>query len=165
MMKFLFSFLIVFPLILLSSCYTGECPGCGDIPIPVPTQKEKNYIDTLESRGFSNVELIIPVIGFKGYGMATYTVKLDCPFNLTESNKDSVIKVSDAIADELYSSVIEDSIIYDCNELFIQFSVKHSAIKKDIPILWQHYTKPSLERWNRFKVVKISPDKFQRQKW
>ena len=162
MKLFFLELLIIF---LISSCYNIECESCKHIKPPKKTLKEEAYIDSLKNRGFSNIRLFVPIIGLKGKGMDTYELEMDCPFNLTEDNADSIIMISDHIADELYSKVMEDSIIVECYDIFIRLNVRKSEIKKDQNILWQHYTKPSLEKWNRMRVVETAPGKFERQYW
>jgi hypothetical protein len=127
-----------------------------------PTIREESYIKELEKRGFTNINLDIPDIGRNALGESDYAIRLNCPFNLTINNQDSVIKISDGIIDELYSNVIEDSIIYDCKAFHVVFSVQQSEIDDDRNILSQHYTKPSLEQWNGFKVVKVGSARYKR---
>jgi hypothetical protein len=152
-----------FIILFFAGCNLGECGYCDSLPIVKPTKKELNYIDTLKFRGFSNVQLFIPIIGEQAYGKNHYAIQVDCPFELTKKNSDSIILIRNSIANELYNSIIEDSIIYDCKELDIRFNYRKREIDPySINGLADDISKDTLEHWNGFKVMKIGKDKYKR---
>jgi hypothetical protein len=154
----------IFLLVTLASCLNnGQCDDCGQIPMPKPSQKELAYIDTLKERGLKNIKLIIPLIGEYGYGRNYYAMELDCPFELKHQNTDSIIAVRNEIADELYSNIIEDSIIMDCYEIDLRFNFQKKEFdpyKNDN--LTDGIKISVLEKRNGFRVVKVGKNKFKR---
>jgi hypothetical protein len=142
----------------------GQQKYLDSLKPPKPTSKEKEYMQRLQKRGFENVKFDIPIIGEYGKGRSDYKIELQCLFNLTEENKDSVIDLNEKIAREMYTSVISDSVIEDFGMLQIAFKIPESRIQitKWHDILVRKYSKFTLEKWCGFKVVKRSPNKFER---
>lgn len=161
------SFFILFGIMLLQSCMGNgttreQQEYLDNLVDPIPTIKEDNFVNSLKDMGYFNVTLDIPIVGLVGKGSSSYIISMDCPFNLTETNKDSVIQANVDIAHELYTKVIEDSIIVEFGELNVEFTVEHSDIKKWHHILVRTYAKSTLEGWGSFKVVEDGNGKFKR---
>lgn len=130
---------------------------------PILTLKEEKYIKELEVQGFSDIRIDKPDIGRNILGESEYSISLNCSF-LLNYNQDSIVKICDNIIDELYSKIIEDSIIFDCNIFNIDLFLSKSSIKSKKYFTQQHYTKKSLEKWNHFKVMKEKNGKYKRVK-
>ena len=131
---------------------------------PEPTHIEKAYIGKLEKEGYSDIGLEIPVIGDVCKSCSSYEIEMLCPFNLTEKNQDSIIRVNERTAEELYESVIADSVIEDFGMLIVELKVEYSEISKYHSILVRNYGKKYLEKRCGFKVIKIAQGKFERRK-
>lgn len=126
---------------------------------------ELNYIDTLKKSNFKNIKLFIPLVGELGYGRNHYSIEADCNIKLTKSNLDSLIEIRKNLLKLLYSNVLEDSIILDCNEF--NFWIKFRMFDFD-PFLNDELTDPirkdSLQKWCGFKVIKVGEKVYKRVK-
>jgi hypothetical protein len=163
------SYLLIIYLVIafvFQSCKWGDNSDIWERTLfePIPTQKEKNFIAHLDTIGYRNIELGIPVIGYKYRGGSSYIVYLDGPFELTESNRDSINDLTKNIALDLYNNVIEDSLIYDFGKVKINLSLNYvnPPIKKRFVCYQKEYPKDSLEVWSGFKVVTDGKGGFNR---
>lgn len=157
-----FSFFVI--VTTLSACMTTEGePHMGNLKPSVPTSKERSYVDTLHQKyGLSKVEYDIPIPGYLAKGGSVYYVHTDCPPYANTTNHDSILQLNKAIANELYRSVIEDSMIVELGEINIDFCADRNKSSGNFSV---HYTKVDLEVWNGFKVIEMSPHKYKRIPW
>ncbi len=128
------------------------------------TNKELNFQDSLKKMNYTNIKFDAPIIGYVCQGCSSYIVQMDCPFDLLEKNKDSVRQINLDMAKFLYSSVIEDSIIYDFGEIRIEYNVAKSEIKDSKKYLEGSYSKGLLEKTAGFKVIESNKGTFERVK-
>jgi hypothetical protein len=159
--------------ILMISLLTTGCMGDGTTPSQryyldhlkpnKPTAKELNFAKSLVKQGYSEIDFDIPIIGEVGVGASIYTIEMNCPFVLTEQNKDSVIGVTKEIANELYTKVIEDSTIYEFGDVDITFNLHYKTpTTSRFVSFYRMYPKTTLEEWGGFKVVKDGKGGFKR---
>lgn len=142
-------------LIILIGCRSNQREYLDSLKSPDLTRKEEIFIKKLESEGFYNLKIEVPIIGYSAYGSSTYYIWMTTPFNLTNLNIDSVASVRQSIAKEMYRSVIADSVIYDCREIDIIFNYPNREVN---PYKYEQLSgdifKDSLEQWCGFQVVK-----------
>lgn len=128
------------------------------------TNKELNFQDSLKKMNYTNIKFDAPIIGYVCQGCSSYIVQMDCPFELSEKNKDSVKQINLEMAKFLYSNVIEDSVIYDFGEIRIEYTVEKSEIKDSEKYIKGSYSKKSLEKIVGFKIVESNNGIFKRVK-
>ena len=130
-----------------------------------PSIKEKSYIKKLRESGFYEVKFRIPAIGYAPQGKDNYQVTLGVDGSLEESNIDSFNIIRKNIAIELYSSVVEDSIIYHLSSIFIIFNYNRTNINPYHNENWDEFVEiDSLQKWCGFKVIKVNENKYKRVK-
>lgn len=134
------------------------------LKVPSLTYKEKQFVYLLSKSGCQDVFLDIPSPGYTAKGHSTYIVKAKLLCNLTETNKDSIIRLSDSLALALYSNIIEDSIIVEFGAIRTDFSVEHSDIKRWHNILFREHPKKCLSKLAGFSVVQKADGSFERHK-
>lgn len=128
------------------------------------TNAEVSYLNSLERKGYKDINVHVPISGYKCQGCSSYILKMKAPFSLTKDNKDSIIALSNDIALDLYSSVIEDSIIIELGMIRIEFSVLKSEIESWHYILVREHKKKDLAKAANFKVMEIDKGVFIRKK-
>lgn len=117
------------------------------------TNKELNFQDSLKTMNYTNIKIDAPIIGYVCQGCSSYIVQMNCPFDLSQKNKDSIKQINLEMAKFLYSNVIEDSIIYDVGEIRIEYNVEKSEIKDSEQYIKGSYSKKLLEKMVGFKVI------------
>lgn len=127
------------------------------------TNKEIQFIAELKRNGYYQIEIDKQIIGQYAYGMSSYGIYFKKKINTAKVNADSIREISFQIAKVLVDHVIEDSIIYDCNEIIIHFTVlngqKYWSREFFLP-----YKKKQLEKELNFKVNKNYDGSYQRVK-
>ncbi len=110
--------------ILIQSCEWGMTETQREFYSRPPhhlTDKEKKFKADLAKLGYTEIELVSPNDLTGGKNSQSCFLELKCPFELNSNNTDSIQKISDSLADVLYSKVLFDSVIYVCNEIVISF--------------------------------------------
>ncbi len=123
------------------------------------TEKEKNYISKLGKTGFNKVELIGPYYPEDRH----YEVNLNSEIYYDWSMEDSLSNLASKIAIELYSGVLEDSVIVGIREIVVHIHLKskktrlnHIELRQRIPIRW-------LKKKLGFEVNKLGEDYYYRK--
>lgn len=151
---------------ILTSCYSVNNEYESNAQVHKLTSKEKLFIENLKADDFRDVNLNVPIVGHGELGKSNYTVNATPHFKLNFNNADSIIEVRKKLYIELYSKVIEDSIIYDCSlySIKLEYGVDNMNEYNLYPNLTSSVSKEMLEKWCGFKVVKIGKDKYKRVK-
>jgi hypothetical protein len=128
------------------------------------TDIEYKFQDSLRNAGFET-HLEHGCIGRMGEEEIIYNVEVMTDgLTVTETNCDSLENFRTEIANKLYSSVIQDSVLYDMS----QIGVKFGGIKYQLGIdhnkfrFHGYYSKDSLEKWNNFEVKKTGQNRYKR---
>lgn len=124
------------------------------------SSKEKRLITDLKKLGYKKIKIVSPSYKIDDENSGDYSLKLECPFDLTLKNKDSIQNISDSLADVLYSKVISDSVLSVCQVISIKLNVRENKIKNAFPL--QFYAKRELEIRNGFKVIEVNEGIFKR---
>ena len=127
-------------------------------PYPL-TEKEKNYILELEKMGLTKVELISPYYPEDYH----YEVNLNSEIYYDWSMEDSLSNLASQIAKDLYSIVLEDSVIVGIREILVHIHLKSKKTRlhtikfyQSTPIRW-------LEKKLGFEVNELSEDYYYRK--
>lgn len=124
--------------------------------------KEKRFMADLRTSGYKEISIKSPSYKIDDPNSGDYNLKLECPFDFTLKNKDSIQNISDSLADVLYTKVISDSVLYVCQVVSIKLNVRknYTKIKDAFPL--QYYAKRELEVRNGFKVIEVRDGVFKR---
>lgn len=126
------------------------------------TDKEIGFKNKLSLEGYFNIEIINPRIGIVNYGNSEYYIYLNCPFDYVPEKSDTLNKITKKIVNDLFTNVIEDSILYDINIISVHLNLKHHRTKKSIEY-YDRYHISDLEKFNNLKVVKSKEGKLERK--
>lgn len=162
--KLLFTLLII---ILVQSCGWGMTDTQREFyaqPKGGLSGKEKDFIEDLEHSGYDNILIDKPNYFVDGKDSYSYFLTMDCPFNLTRSNSDSILRIADSLANVLYSDILSDTAIFTSYEISINLKIKKIEESNLSQPQWQSFPKLALEKQNGFKVIEISENEFKRIK-
>lgn len=126
--------------------------------------KEKKFKAGLRKLGYKEIKIVAPSYKIDDPNSGDYRLKLECPFDLTLKNKDSIQNITDSLADVLYSKVISDSVLSVCQVVSIKLNVRKNYTKIKNPFPLQYYAKRELEERNGFKVIVVRDGVFKRIK-
>lgn len=126
--------------------------------------KEKKFKASLRKLGYKEIKIVSPSYIIDDPNSGDYRLKLECPFDLTFKNKDSIQNIADSLADVLYSKVISDSVLYVCQVVSIKLNVRQNDTKIENAFPLQYYAKRELEERNGFKVIEVRDGVFKRIK-
>ncbi len=126
------------------------------------TITENKYIDSINTIGF---ELNIHK-RFIGRGINTsYDVNLTNDSIIpNDNNYKKLIELRIEIAKELYSNVIEDSNLFDIENIIFTYELPRNNYSeiKFFPI--EYFSSDTLQKWCGFKVIKVGENEYKRVK-
>lgn len=154
--------LLLIPLLNNCGMPDGQKKYLESLKPAQPSPKELKYIEKLEKAGYFNIEMHIPIPGL--HAKSSYDLDLGCHFNATQKNKDSIERAGKEIANELYGSIIADSILFGCSEIEVKFYVPKSEMNPFLNMVIVENPIESLQQRNHFRVVQISERKYKREK-
>ena len=118
-------------------------------------------MEELKKRGYEHIEMDSQIIGLYALGMSSYDIYLTTKILSSNVNPDSLRNVGFQISKELYDHVLEDSIIFDCQQINVHLTVKNGK-KYWSRESFKIYEKHLLENEMKFKVIKKRNGTFER---
>lgn len=154
--------LISFLLLPLVSCFSNqtelEARNWKKKPL---TKKEIQFIEELKKRGYDHIEMDSQIIGLYALGMSSYDIYLKTKILSANVNADSIRNIGFQISKELYDHVVEDSIIFDFQQINVHLTVKND-MKYWSREFFKIYEKKQLEKELKFKVIQKPNGSFER---
>ena len=151
-----------FLLFVLVSCFSNETElearNWEKKPL---TKKEILFMEELKKRGYEHIEMDSQIIGLYALGMSSYDIYLNTKILSSNVNPDSLRNVGFQISKELYDHVLEDSIIFDCQQINVHLTIKNGT-KYWSRESFKMYKKHLLENELKFKVIKKRNGTFER---
>lgn len=129
------------------------------------TNSEIKYFKELELQGLRLQEYRLPITSIGNLSERSYNLTFYSNFEINSEKDEAVMfQKKIEIANELYSQILNDSIIEDIDEICISIDpfkkFKYNSTNKKY---FQYcFSKDSLEIWNGFKVFKYSKKKYLR---
>ncbi len=117
-------------------------------------KKLTQFIDSLKNNKIILVDLNIPEIGYTTYGESTFIInfKVEQPgYNC----KDSLKKLNERIASELYSRISEDTTLFDVKEIITETNTSKINLKNE-------FSKKQLEFLTGIKVIKLDENHYKK---
>lgn len=161
-MKYLLIYLLTF---LLVGCISNQTTiDQNKLEKKRLTKKEELFVKQLETRGYSNIDIIPPTIGDDSPGFSVYHFSASSQITQSKNNLDSIQAINYEIAKELYVNVIEDSILFEIGSLIVIVEMKSSKGKSAKIETYEIYRKNQLEHELKLKVIKKNDGTFERLK-
>jgi hypothetical protein len=157
---------LIIAVFLLTGCYESTQESSDWVNSFKPkeyTQKEKGFISKLESKGFFNVKINNPHIGIVASGLSSYELIMyssNCCYDYRMS--DSLHNLSGNIAKELYSKVIEDSILYDIGRMRMHIYIQSKKSDTLYFDFRKTFEKKNLETETGLRVIKNGSNSYKR---
>jgi hypothetical protein len=153
---------IILLILLHVSCFSNqtelEAKNWDKKPL---TKKEILFIEELKKSGYEHIEIDSQIIGLYALGMSSYDIYLKTKILTSNVNADSIRNVGFQISKELYDHVLEDSIIFDCQQISVHLTVKNGK-KYWSRESFKIYEKHLLANEMKFKVIKKRNGVFER---
>ena len=148
--------------LFLASCLRIQDPPDDTTTYTHPTNnREWTLKKKLEALGYKDVMFIVPMNREHNYSQIYY-LYISQQYYITSLNFDSVVRFRDSLCKELYTNVIEDSVLVDMKAIYIKFnSDYYNRCKKCKKGSEQYEIKDLSERYG-FKVIRVGKGKYKR---